>query len=274
MRIERRHRGALRNVVRPGRVCALFSGGHDSLCATHVASQHPSFDGKVHHINTRIGAKRTRQFVEDVCKEFGWELVVHASNFSYEKFVQRLGFPGPGAHQWVYNKIKDRPVSEMAKGCPTVLLTGCRSQESVRRMGHVEPVKVGETSKKTGKVSKKNRIWTAPCHDWSSDEQQSYMAEHDLPRNPVKLAMGMSGECFCGAFAAPGEIERIKAHVPDVAEEIARLTEVAKAAGTHSEWGTRPKGQRKGLVMAETGPLCSSCDIRASNAGIVFEDAA
>lgn len=141
----------------------LFSGGHDSLSACFVASQHPRFTGDVHHIDTGIGAKATRTFVEETCREFKWNLKVYKSNFSYEKFVRRLGFPGPGAHQWVYNKLKDRCVSTMAKGLGSVmLLTGCRKQESTRRMGHTEMVKIGETSKKTGKTTKKNRIWTAP----------------------------------------------------------------------------------------------------------------
>lgn len=186
------------------RMLPLFSGGHDSISACFVASKHPKFEGSVHHINTGIGAKATRQFVGDACDELGWTLVVHQSNFSYERFVQRLGFPGPGSHQWVYNKLKDRCVSTMAKGLgPVALITGCRQQESTRRMGHVEPVKIGETGKKTGQVRRKNRIWTAPCFDWSSAEQRSFMDAHDLPRNPIKESpLGMSGECFLWCIRA------------------------------------------------------------------------
>lgn len=248
----------------------LFSGGHDSLCACHVASQHPRFSGEVHHIDTGIGAKRTREFVEEVCREFGWKLNVWKSNFSYEKFVRRLGFPGPGTHQWIYNKLKDRCVAALAKGRRVAFITGCRSAESVRRMGHVEAVKVGEKSKLTGKVTKMNRVWVAVCHDWTTADQQTYMNEHDLPRSPMKLALGMSGECFCGAFASPGELDRIRQHAPDVAAEIDRLTVIAQECGAHAKWGTRPD-KKKGIVVAETGPLCSSCDRRAEAAGLLFD---
>jgi phosphoadenosine phosphosulfate reductase len=124
----------------------LFSGGHDSLVACHLASQHHRFTRTVHHIDTGIGAQYTRQFVESVCQQQGWDLKVHKSVATYERFVSKLGFPGPGAHQWVYNWLKDRCLGSIVKGrLKTLLITGCRSQESIRRMGHVEPVKIGET---------------------------------------------------------------------------------------------------------------------------------
>lgn len=257
----------------------LFSGGHDSTCACHVAAQHPKFSGSVHHINTGIGSKRTRKHVEETAAALGWDLTVWASPATYERFVSRIGFPGPGGHEWVYNWLKDRCVGMIAKGARTLLVTGCRSQESVRRMGHVEPVKVGDwvnkKDKKTGEVTsvqtRKNRIWTAPCHDWSTEEQGAYMEWFDLPKNPVKIALGMSGECFCGAFASPGELDRIRHHCPDVAEEIDRLTAIAKASGTPCEWGKRPKGVKGKIKVQRTGELCSTCDLRAHAAGIEIE---
>jgi 3'-phosphoadenosine 5'-phosphosulfate sulfotransferase (PAPS reductase)/FAD synthetase len=57
----------------PIRVYGLFSGGHDSLCATHLVSQTAHFDGAV-HINTGIGIEETRQFVRDTCEQMGWPL--------------------------------------------------------------------------------------------------------------------------------------------------------------------------------------------------------
>lgn len=250
----------------------LFSGGHDSICATYIASMHSAFTGDVHHIDTGIGAKATRQFVEDVAREFRWALVVHRSPATYERFVTRLGFPGPGSHQWVYNWLKDRCVSAIVRARGrTALITGCREQESTRRMGNVERVKVGETSRKSGKVTKRSRIWTAPCFDWSSAEQRAFMEYADLPRNPIKESpLAMSGECFCGAFARPDEIAMIQRYAPDVAEEIARLAAIAEASGTHAAWGTRPDRAR-GVIVASSGQLCSSCDRRAAAAGLLFE---
>jgi 3'-phosphoadenosine 5'-phosphosulfate sulfotransferase (PAPS reductase)/FAD synthetase len=263
-----------------GPMLPLFSGGHDSTCACHVAMHHRKWKGVVNFINTGIGSKATHRHAYDTAKEHGWLIHEWKSPYTYERFVRERGFPGPGRHQWVYQRIKERCVRMMTKRRGRVaLITGCRSQESTRRMGHVDPIQVGEwvtfKHKRTGQERRKrvnlSRVWTAPCHDWSSDEQVAYMDAFDLPRNPVKLALGMSGECFCGAFAAPGELERIRHHCPDVAEEIDRLTAIARECGTWDRWGQRPT---KGEEAAESGPLCSSCDVRAKLAGVVFKDAA
>lgn len=255
-----------------GPLIPLFSSGDDSACACHVASQHRKWKGEVNLINTGIGSKASRQHAYYTAKEFGWTVREWKSPETYERTIRLKGFPGPGMHQWVYLKLKDRCVRQMMKRRGRVaLISGARAQESVRRMGHVEPVKVGEMvrNRKTGRVHRVNlsRVWTAPCHDWSSDEQAAYMDAFDLPHNPVKIALGMSGECFCGAFAAPGELDRIRHHCPDVAEEIDRLTVIARECGTWDRWGQRPT---KGEEAAESGPLCSSCDVRARLAGVVF----
>ena len=249
----------------------LLSGGHDSISACHVASLHPRFGGDVYHIDTGIGSKATRAFVESTCRELGWRLSVFKSPSTYEKFVRERGFPGPGRHHWIYVRIKERCIRQMTAGRERrALITGCRKEESTRRMGTVEPLKIGEVRPKTGKVTDKKRAWTAPCHDWSDREQRDYMDEHDLPRNPLKEKLGMSGECFCGAFAMPNEIELVRRHAPDVAAEIDRLTAIARECGKHAVWGTRPPREKKGLVMVKTGELCNGCGRRAASAGLLF----
>ncbi len=59
---------------RPSHIFALFSGGHDSLCSTHIASILDGFTAAV-HINTGIGVEQTRQFVRRTCREQGWPLL-------------------------------------------------------------------------------------------------------------------------------------------------------------------------------------------------------
>lgn len=254
-------------------IAPLLSGGHDSISACFVASQHPRFDGTVHHIDTGIGAKATRRFVEDLCGEMGWDLRVYKSPETFERFVSLRGFPGPAHHQHVYNRLKDRCVRQIIRerSGRVTLITGCRSAESERRMGHVEPFKIGETSKRTGKVREKRRVWTAPIHDWTVETQRAFMDAYALPRNPIKLSpLGMSGECFCGAFARPFEINLVRQIVPDVAEEIDRLTVIAKANGKPCVWGKRPQRVYPGqLELAYTGPLCTSCDQRAMAGGFM-----
>lgn len=210
-------------------VTPLLSGGHDSISACLIASMHGSFSGEVFHIDTGIGARATRRYIEDRCVEYGWRLRVFKSNFSYERFVAEKGFPSPGAHQWAYNRLKDRALYGITKGRgKTALIAGCRQHESVRRMGHVQPVQIGEKSKKTGNVRNANRVWTNPCWDWTSDTQRAFLDAMDVERNPIKVSpLAMSGECFCGAYARPNEIALIQKYAPDVAEEIERLEVLA-----------------------------------------------
>lgn len=256
-------------------VAPLFSGGHDSYCACFVASKHKRFRGHVYHINTGIGSRATREFVEEVCKLEGWKLRVLKSKDTYEQFIRDRGFPGPAMHLFAYNRLKDRCINQITrsghKHHRTILVTGCRSAESVRRMGHVEPIKVGERQK-DGKQFNMHRIWVAPCHNWSSQDQRDFMDLYNLPRNPVKESiLGMSGECFCGAFARPNELDMIRQVCPDVAAEIDRLRQIAIDCGHHTTcvWGRKPT---EGEVVLETGPLCTSCDNKARQVGIVVQD--
>ncbi len=251
----------------------LFSGGHDSLCATYLASLHPRFDGRVYHIDTGIGAKATRAFVQDVAQEYNWKLCIFKSKSTFERFIRERGFPGPGMHQRAYIRLKERAVRQIVafhgKVARVALITGCRSQESLRRMGNVAPIKVGEGGRRG--IVNRRRIWVAPCHDWDGADQVAFMEHFDLPKNPIKMSpLGMSGECFCGAFARPAELELIRRHAPDVAVEIDRLALIAIQCGKHSVWGTRPD-RKKGIVVVPTGPLCNSCDVRAGAAGIIID---
>jgi 3'-phosphoadenosine 5'-phosphosulfate sulfotransferase (PAPS reductase)/FAD synthetase len=248
----------------------LFSGGHDSLVATHLASKHRGFDGHVYHIATGIGAQYTREFVQRVCNLMGWQLVVVTSLETYEGYVREYGFPGPAHHSITYNRLKERCVRRLVKGRKAwnnaaMLVTGARAQESVRRMGHVAPVQVGRIDN-DGKRVEANRVWTAPCHDWSKAEQMLYMDEYGLPVNKLKVALGMSGECFCGCFAQPGELDAIRQYAPDVAKEIDRLAVVARECGKPCTWGQKPE---RCSTVDPAGPLCVGCDRRAAASGII-----
>jgi 3'-phosphoadenosine 5'-phosphosulfate sulfotransferase (PAPS reductase)/FAD synthetase len=98
----------------PNHVLGLFSGGHDSLCACHIASQHPNFSGVV-HINTGIGIEETRQFVRDTCQREGWELLELHPPETYESLVVEHGFPGPAHHYKMYQRLKERCLRQLLR---------------------------------------------------------------------------------------------------------------------------------------------------------------
>lgn len=239
----------------PSHVFGMFSGGHDSLCACHVASLHPRFDGCV-HINTGIGIEQTREFVRATCQDHGWPLKEYHPPVSYREIVLKHGFPGPASHWVMYARLKERCIRQLIREHKTrhrdriLLVTGVRRAESTRRMGYVQPVnRIGA------------QVWVAPIIDWSNDDKTAHIAEHKLPENPVVKLLCMSGECLCGAFARPGEIKELELWFPEVAERIHALEREANAARVPAVWGTAPAVNWESLGQPDL-PLCWSCEAK------------
>jgi len=244
---------------------SCFSGGDDSLATAILTSQHPAFAGCV-HVNTGIGVELTRQFVRETCREQGWPLFeLHATPGEYRRIVLKDGFPGPAAHKFVYARLKERPLrkflAEQKQGRSRLarmgLVTGVRKQESVRRMGVVRPVQ---------KDKERSFVWVAPLIHWSREQVREFIAAAGLQRNPVSPLLGMSGECLCGAFAQPGELQRLDEHFPEVSNRIARLEAEALVRGVHAVWDEPPAEAEP--VVAPFDPeefclsLCSGCELR------------
>lgn len=240
----------------PTHIFGLFSGGHDSLTSTHIASQHPLFRGAV-HINTGIGVEETREFVRDTCRDRQWPLKEYHPPVSYDDIVTQYGFPGPGSHFYMYVRLKERCLEQLVREHKTkrkdriALVTGVRLDESDRRMGHVEAI-----------VRNRAKVWVAPVLNWSTDDKDNYIELHGLPRNPVVGALCMSGECLCGAFASPGEIIEIEEAFPKTAARIHALEARASAAGVHAKWGTRPPKAPKVVPPDLPMEMCWSCNAK------------
>lgn len=173
---------------------AMFSGGYDSLVATHYTMT--KCDGDVVlHIDTGTGIDKNRNFVEDVCEWFDWDLEVISPTKTLTEFAKEFGFPKSQAHSWIYRYLKEHPLSSFVSNIETDMpefYTGVRKDESQRRMENVS----AEQQSFGGRW-----IWKAPIAEFSEDDITSYMIEHGLPRNDVVETIGRSGECFCGAFS-------------------------------------------------------------------------
>lgn len=270
------------DLYKPSHVFALFSGGHDSLVATHSAMETGLVDAVV-HCNTGIGVEATRAFVRETCARYGWRLIeVRAKEDcgqDYWEWVEQYGFPGPAQHGRMYQRLKERCLRHVerrhrqyarANGrrrrIPILYVSGCRSEESTRRMGTVEPIQYRLAE---------GRVWCAIYHDHTGTDQHRYMTEHGLPRNPVKDKMCMSGECLCGAFSRRGELDEWVYHFgddPGILELLRRRIEVLKRHGY--DWDQPPPTKRNagaGFGLAATGldvvpekrqMLCSRCLLR------------
>lgn len=236
---------------------ALFSGGHDSLCSTHLAMTSGLAD-EVVHVNTGIGVEATREFVRDTCKAHGWSLTEVSPPVTYEEIVVAEGFPGPAAHFFMYVRLKERSLASFARsrklrrGQRLVYVTGVRVDESRRRTAHVS---------ERQDDPKRGWSWYAPIWNWSKADCNAYIAEHALPRNPVVDALHMSGECLCGSFAKPSERDEIRLWYPDVDAELSRLEARVRDAGHPAcVWGRRPPNVHREQLSFE-GMLCQSCGV-------------
>lgn len=245
---------------------ALFSGGHDSLAATTVAFKWAEKRGvkmTAAHIDTTIGIPETQEFVKRVCADNGWPLRIERGGRDYESLVLEFGFPGPAQHGLMYQRLKERALRKLVRDSKkewkdrVMFVSGVRSQESVRRMKHVDRIQ------REGAV-----VWAAPIHDWSAVDCSRFIEAEGLPRNPVKDMLEMSGECLCGAFAHPGEMKELEMWFPKVADRIHVIERKVQEKGLRADrWGHGGKllnvhrNQMK-IDGLDVGPLCQSCQIR------------
>lgn len=264
---------------RPKAVFGLFSGGHDSLSATYIASRHKAFTAAV-HINTGIGIEATREFVRKTCTKRGWRLLEYkatentnaagdADPQNYDDIVLQHGFPGPFLHNKMYNRLKERQLRRLERDFgatpsePVLYVSGVRSQESVRRMRHTQVLQV-----------EGRRVWVAPIHDFTKDDCGNVIKDAGLEFNPVVLHTGKSGECLCGAYAHPGELEEMRfwEETKPAYERIKALEEKVRAAGFPWGWEEQPPDWWKEKQAGQTfmmeydsdtpQHLCWSCNKR------------
>lgn len=256
----------------PIAVLGLFSGGHDSFSATYCASFHPNFSAAI-HINTGIGVEATRRYVRDTCHARSWRLIEYlaADNRnakgehdpqSYEKLCLKYGFPGPYGHGMMYARLKQRALQRLARlfgaNCRgkykhrIMLISGCRSEESRRRMGNTEEVQIDG-----------QRIWVAPIHDWTKLDTSHCLEYAKQERNLVVDLIHKSGECLCGAFAKEGELEELNEFdlTRDAYNEIKRIEGLVKPVHGWG-WGEKPRKKQPCPVKPSDQHLCTSCNLR------------
>lgn len=245
----------------PLKTYVLFSGGNDSLVLLHWATNLPSevrdrIDGVI-HVNTGIGIPLTSQFAVQIAAEWGWEVHELHPPRSYEQvFIDDAiinGLPGPGMHRVAYARLKERPLrkfvrqQKLARFDRIMFLTGIRHDESQIRMGYTDTVidRIGA------------QVWVNPIYWLDNLHMAEYRQVHDLPKNPVSEHLHISGECLCGAFARPGELDEIAFFYPEVAERIRDIERRAEEKGLrYCRWGVRRDDNDEPDLP---GPMCRAC---------------
>ena len=249
---------------KPIAIYAGFSGGNDSRAV--VKWMMDNVPGcRALHINTGIGIEAARQYVRDTCKEQGWPLTeIRAKEDcgqDYDELIRRYGFPGPDGHQFMYRRLKERAVYALVKrakvghkrSAKVMIATGIRHDESIIRMGYA--------GREVNKV--RAQIWANPIYWWSKADRDAYNAASGIPESPIAKALGMSGECGCGAYAHKGELAKWRAIDPSFGVRIDQLQAESIALGRTWGWeGRPPKGgfnKDQGILDLPQMPMCVNC---------------
>jgi 3'-phosphoadenosine 5'-phosphosulfate sulfotransferase (PAPS reductase)/FAD synthetase len=237
---------------------AMVSGGNDSSTLAHWLAWHGYID-ELLFLDTGIGIEDTRRFVHRFAKYLGLPLeVMHAPPGAYETMIVTItaGFPGPAAHSFAYQRLKERPLNNYVARAKrrepwqskVLLFSGIRRAESARRMKIAEKAIDPDGGK----------LWVAPFLDWTKADLDVWREHHDIPTNDVAALLHYSGECLCGANATPGELEFLQRFYPREAQKILGLQALADRLGIErSRWGERYYEQPQ-----DTGPACADCQLR------------
>jgi 3'-phosphoadenosine 5'-phosphosulfate sulfotransferase (PAPS reductase)/FAD synthetase len=262
----------------------LSSGGNDSAIVGHLLRGR--YDA-VLHVNTGTGIPETTEYVRDVAAAWGDALhVLHPKNSYADLVLGKViastgpnagkravwkGFPGPAGHKVMYRHLKDEPLMRFRKSVvgdqgrtrKVIYLGGMRWAETDRRFRNAEAID------QDGAI-----VWTSPLVHWTDAHMREYRARHRcqqdhehaehrlcfdgaLPLNEVTEHIHMSGECLCGAYAKPGELEEIEFFYPETAAKLRALEEQVRAADIPAcRWGQKPPGETN---ASPVGRLCSSC---------------
>jgi len=270
-------REVLRTAPSADRVYALVSGGHDSLTAMHIVYQSSlPLDGII-HIRTGIGIPETRNFVRERVDELGLEYHEVGAKHDepgyhsehrrvheeYEELVKQFGFPGPGAHKWMYVNLKEKPLQRFLSDIDNevLLVSGVSKHESDTRMENVDD---------DGIQTYLGRPTISPLVEFTGMDVRDYRRGLDLPMNPVVEKLEMSAECLCGAFASREELKMLKLFYPDTHYHI-KCLEAAVGARTHLEdgppkeyarWGHNRLEERERTVLDDDDQmlLCRDCE--------------
>lgn len=263
----------------------LSSGGNDSAIVGHLLRGR--YDA-VLHVSTGTGIPETTRYVHAVAEAWGDTLHELRPKNSYRDLVlgnvlasrgpntgKRAvwqGFPGPVGHRVMYRHLKDEPlmafrrsvVGDEGRTRKVIYLGGMRWAETDRRFRNAEAID------QDGAI-----VWTSPLVHWTDAHMREYRARHRchqdhehalhrlcfdgaLPLNEVTEHIHMSGECLCGAFAKPGELDEIEFFYPETAARLKALEAEVAAAGIKAcRWGQKPPGENDSATPA--GRACSSC---------------
>jgi 3'-phosphoadenosine 5'-phosphosulfate sulfotransferase (PAPS reductase)/FAD synthetase len=258
---------------RPRQIVCLFSGGYDSMVATHLAHQLGThgYPMSVWSIDTKLSADGWLEFVRTVAEELQFQDAhVYDNQHGFDEnveLVRKYGCPySPKGHTTTYQRLKERAMDAIHMMYKrnvhdkTLFVSGMRRAESAKR-AHADEYH---------QVKRSNKCFVAPIVHWSDEEVTRYRIENDLPENPFYATVKGSGDCQCnwGNFI---DYDRLERYSPLLAAGNVALLDTLSRDNHGYGWDEEPpvrihKDQLSLLPEAElNGPfLCTNCSRRGN----------
>lgn len=253
----------------PHIIICLFSGGYDSMIATHMIHEYLDTHGipmKVWSIDTCMAADGWVEYVTGIGEKYGWDHIVHRNEKGFEQFVTMVEHSGcprtKSYHKHAFRRLKERSIDfahmshKQHVNDKTLFISGMRREESADR----------EDADEYHRVTKSSKCFCAPIVKWAAEQCMVYRVENDLPENPFYETVKGSGDCQCnwGNFISLGTLEL---HSPNLAAgNVRRVHEISLQKHGYGWDGTKagdslidiPNPQLRDEVMT-TPFLCSAC---------------
>jgi 3'-phosphoadenosine 5'-phosphosulfate sulfotransferase (PAPS reductase)/FAD synthetase len=212
-------------------VACCFSGGKDSLVATHyMMAELADLDIEKHVVfaDTGVMLPIAEEFVRETCESFGWKLTVVQGHF-FEKAI-KIGMPRM-KHRWCCFVCKVDPMQQFIKTLPSqrAEVTGLRRSESFRRA-------------KLNQVYYKRKVpsWAyAPIIAWSEKQVFRYIRNNNLPM-PPHYRLGLHETCMCGVYSNRKQMEILKAQFPELWKKILTLEANFRKKGAAFYFNNKP----------------------------------
>jgi 3'-phosphoadenosine 5'-phosphosulfate sulfotransferase (PAPS reductase)/FAD synthetase len=185
---------------KPSLIVCSYSGGYDSMVATHKALQWAKQHAHSTNIltiavNTKLHADGWPEFVTTSAKTIGSRRFEIWQSRRFDEWVQFVKDGGFGHtkifHTHYFRMLKEAAFRDIVKRYKKyrndriMFVTGMRRSESRERVNTPEHSRVG------------SYVWCNPLVHWNEEETQTYRIEHDLPENPFYHHGLGSGDCQC-----------------------------------------------------------------------------
>jgi 3'-phosphoadenosine 5'-phosphosulfate sulfotransferase (PAPS reductase)/FAD synthetase len=254
---------------KPSLVINCYSGGYDSMSATHLVgrwAKHYAHSTNVitAAVDTLISADGWRDFVKTSARAIGAPRFEIADNPGLDKWTQDVEGHGFAyrrhQHKIYFYYLKQRVFRALVQKYKThnhdriMFITGVRRDESKERADTPEVQRTGSA------------VYVNPLVYWTDEDIYLYRMKHELPINPFYETFRNSGDCLCN-WHNQISLETVRQHAPNVYKTIKPLSDHCQQHHGYSYDSEPSQGAKRELAgqqrlfvdMDDVPNLCAGC---------------